>query len=188
MDKERPYWIEIDEGCRQAVAESGIVDYEWSAPFERDANMQSDCIAKAVENKVDVILISAIPGELVDSGLKKAVSAGVKVIYVDNSAEPEGIAELMTDNEEAGKTAGMTMLNALKNSGVQSGVIGVASNIPEMKNTSLRDKGFRSVFEGSAFEVAPTIYARGNPNLVVDSLKEHSDYVGFFGANQTLKI
>ena len=33
MDKERPYWIEIDEGCRQAVAESGIVDYEWSAPL-----------------------------------------------------------------------------------------------------------------------------------------------------------
>ena len=100
----------------------------------------ASCIAKAVENKVDVILISAIPGELVDSGLKKAVSAGVKVIYVDNPAEPEGIAELMTDNEAAGQVAGMTMLNALKNTGVQSGVIGIASNIPEMKNTSLRER------------------------------------------------
>ena len=185
MDKELPYWNEIDEGCRQAVNESGIVDYEWLAPFERDEVMQSECINEAVTSKAQVILVSAIPGDVVSAKLEKAGKSGVKIIYVDNPSKYAGVVSLMTDNENAGRTAGETMLRALREAGIQGGVVGVTSNSPDMLNTALRDKGFRKAFEGSSFEVAPTIYAGGNPNVVMDSVREHSDYVGFFGANQT---
>ena len=185
MDKEVPYWEEIDKGCQKAVEESGIVDYEWLGPFERDENMQCECIDKAVADGAKVILISAVPGETVNVALEKAGKAGVKIIYVDNAAKYAGVVSLMTDNENAGKTAGQTMLAALQKAGIKSGTVGIISNSPDMLNTSLRDRGFRQAFQGSGFVVAPTIYASGNPNVVMDSVKEHPDYVGFFGANQT---
>lgn len=185
MDKELPYWEEIDKGCREAVEENGVVDYEWLGPFERDENMQCECIDKAVADGANVILISAVPGEIVNAALEKASKAGIKIIYVDNAAKYAGVVALMTDNENAGKIAGQTMLAALQKAGIKSGTVGIASNSPDMLNTSLRERGFRQAFQGSGFVVAPTIYAGGNPHVVMDSVKEHPDYVGFFGANQT---
>ncbi|MBR6014169.1 MAG: substrate-binding domain-containing protein [Selenomonadaceae bacterium] len=188
MDKEVPYWEEIHEGCQKAADEFCFVNYEWQAPFERDEFLQSECIEKAVVSGADVIIISAIPGKNVNKSLEKAKKAGVKIIYVDNPAQCEGVITLATDNENAGKTAGETMLKALKDAGIQNGVIGIESNSPDMVNTSLRDKGFRKVFEGSSFVIAPTAYAAGNPNITSDDVEEHPEYVGFFGANQTATL
>lgn len=185
MDGVTPYWEEIDEGCRQAVSESGIVNYEWLAPSERDPVHQIECIDRAVADKVNAILISPVSDSGVNDSLKDAENVGIKIIYVDSTAENIGAAVLMTDNEIAGQTAGETMLRAFREAGITSGTVGVMANTPDTFNTSLRDRGFRRAFEYTAFTVAPTIYANGNPLSITESVIEHSDYVGFFGSNQT---
>lgn len=185
MDKEIPYWEKIDEGCREAVDESDIINYEWLAPFERREDMQNECIDQAVGNGANVIIISPVLSESVNKNLEQVGKAGVKIIYIDNPAEYSGVATLATDDERAGKVAAEIMMKALKEAGITSGTVGVVANTADTTNTALRDKGFRATLRNSDFQVAPTIYANGNPNVVIDSVKAHSDFVGFFATNQT---
>ena len=178
------YWKSIDEGCQKAVEELGGISYKWIAPDEHIPALQGECIDKAVADGADAILVAAISVTEINENLKKADEAGVKIIYIDSAATYEGIATLMTNNEIAGKVAGETMLKALKEAGVQSGLIGIAAVEADTQNTILRDKGFRAMFEGSNFNIAPTIYMGNDPNIVKDNLKSHPEYVAYFTTNQ----
>ena len=178
------YWNLIDEGCRNAVKEFGGINYKWIAPEKRLAPLQIECIDKAVKDGADAILISSLSVTEINSTLKKAAEAGVKIIYVDSAASYEAIATVMTDNELAGKIAGETMLQGLQEAGIQSGLIGVTAFGASAQNTMLRDKGFRSVFKNTDFTVSPTIYIGDNPDVIKNTLDNNSEYVGFFATNQ----
>ena len=188
MDKEIPYWAGIDKGCRKAVEELGGIDYKWIAPKIREPDKQSECIDKAVAEGADAILISPISAIEINASLRKATESGVKIIYVDSMASYEGVVTLATDNMVAGKIAAETMLKALKDAGIKSGTIGVATNESTSQNTILRDRGFREVFEKTDFIVAPTVYLNNNPQIVKDDVKNHLEYVGYFGANQNSTV
>ena len=178
------YWKSIDEGCQQAVKELGSINYKWIAPDEHISALQGECIDKAVARGANAILISAISMNGLNENLKRADEAGVKIIYLDSSATYESIATLMTDNEVAGKAAGETMLKALQNKGVESGVIGIAAVSESTQNTMLRSKGFREVFEGTAFNIVPTVYMENDINIIKNDIKNHPEYVGYFATNQ----
>ncbi len=183
MDNEKDsYFKLIDEGCKNALKEYDNVNYTLINPTERKAEIQGECIDKAVADGANAILISAVSKTKINENLKKAEDAGVKIIYVDSSADYEAIMTLETDNEQAGKIAGQTMLKALADAGITEGTIGVGAVNVEERNSDLRDKGFRSAFEGTNFVVAPTIY------IGSESFKENetSNYVGFFGVNQII--
>ena len=187
MDNEKDsYFKLIDEGCKNALKEYDNVNYTLINPTERKAEIQGECIDKAVAEGANAILISAVSKTEINENLKKAEDAGVKIIYVDASADYEAIMTLETDNEQAGKIAGQTMLKALSDAGISEGTIGVGAVNAEEKNSDLRDKGFRSVFEGTNFVVAPTIYI-GNESLK-DKENEISNYVGFFAVNQSVSL
>lgn len=187
-DKISPYWKALDEGCRQAADELGMVEYEWRAPAEREAVEQSICIDTAVEDGANAILISAVSKNDINASLEKAAAAGVKIIYVDDAASFEYVATLMTDNKIAGETAGETMLRAFRERNITGGTIGVVAEIPDAFNTSLRDEGFRKALADSGFTVAPTIYTGGDFQVAKKNIAEHTDYVGFFGTNQSTTL
>ena len=178
------FWKSIDKGCQAAVKEIGDVNYKWIAPDEHIAALQGECIDTAIAEGADAILVSAISLTEINENLKRADEAGIKIIYVDSAASYEGIATLMTNNELAGKAAGETMLKALREAGIQSGMIGIVSLNADTQNTALRDKGFREVLEDTAFIVTPTLYINNNINVLKDDINRHPEYVGFFGANQ----
>ena len=177
------YWKSIHEGCQQAVEELGI-NYKWLAPDEHNATLQGRCIDRAVAEGAAVILVSAISLTEINENLKRADEAGVKIIYIDSAASYDSIATLMTDNEAAGKIAGETMLKGLKEANINSGVIGVAAVGENTQNTMLRSKGFREIFENTAFIVAPTVYMNGDINIIKNDIKNHPEYVGYFATNQ----
>lgn len=184
-DKISPYWNALDEGCRQAAEELGMVEYEWRAPAERDAVEQSICIDTAVADGADAILVAAVSKTDINASLEKADKAGVKIIYVDDAASYDCVATLMTNNKIAGETAGETMLRAFRERNITGGTVGVVSEIPDAFNTFLREEGFRKAFADSGFTVAPTIYTGGDFQSAKKIISEHADYVGFFGANQS---
>ncbi|MBR2179695.1 MAG: substrate-binding domain-containing protein [Selenomonadaceae bacterium] len=178
------YWKLIDEGCRQAVKELGGINYKWIAPDEHLAALQGECIDRAVDENVNAILVSAISLTELNENLKRADEAGVKIIYIDSAATHDAVATLMTGNETAGRVAGETMLQALQKRNIESGVIGVAAVSANTQNTMLRVKGFREVFEGTNFTVAPTVYMNNDVNIIKTDVKAHPEYVGYFATNQ----
>ncbi len=184
MDQGSNYWKFLDAGCRQAAKELRCVRYRWISAVTLTVDGQRECIDRAVMEGAQAILISAASKTELDDNLRAAKEAGVRIIYVDSSASEPATATLMTNSEQAGKVAGKTMMKALADAGISSGTIGVAAIRPNVPNATLRDKGFRSVFEGSSFTVAPTFYMRENRQNIKDEVRVRPDYVGFFGSNE----
>ena len=94
----------------------------------------------------------------------------------------------MTDNEIAGETAAKTMLKAFENAGITSGTIAVAANDANTLNTSLRDRGFRKIFEDTDFEIVQTLYMSRGVQDLKNTVAAHPEYVGFFGTNQSATL
>lgn len=184
MDLVDDFWKSIDLGCRKAVSELGGIDYKWIGPDVNEDLPQRQCIEQAVEEGADAILLAASSPTGVNESLEKAAQAGVKIIYVDNAAQFDSVAFLATDNELAGMIAGETMKTALIEARITSGTIGLMVNKDNVTSTALRVKGFRKVFEGSNFNLADTFFMEDDPQRIKTFVKEHPDYIAFFGSNE----
>ena len=116
--------------------------------------------------------------------MKKADEAGVKIIYVDNAADYDGVAFLSTDNKLAGKIAAETMQKALSEAGIHSGNIATMSNKDTTISTNLRVEGFNEQLKDTNFTVAENFYMEDNPQRIVNFLRDNPDFVAFFGSNE----
>ncbi|MBR0061577.1 MAG: substrate-binding domain-containing protein [Selenomonadaceae bacterium] len=184
MDLADDFWKSIDLGCRKAVSELGGIDYKWIGPDVNEDLPQRRCIEQAVDEGADAILLAASSPRGVNESLEKAAQAGVKIIYVDNAAQFDFVAFLATDNELAGMIAGETMKTALIEARITSGTIGLMVNKDNVTSTALRVKGFRKVFEGSNFTLADTFFMEDDPQRIKTFVKDHPDYIAFFGSNE----
>ena len=187
MDQMDQHWTNVDAGCKKAAAELGNVDYKWTAPDVKDDAKQIEMINNAIANGADAILLAANGPESVNDVLKSASEAGIKIIYVDSPATfTPFVQTLSTNNEIAGKTAGETMLAALKEKGITSGKIGVISVNASTDSTVKRDNGFRSAFAGTGFELQETQYCDGDAARSKDAASAFivDGCVGIFGANE----
>ena len=184
MDSVDDFWKSIDNGCKQAVAEIGGIDYTWIGPDQNLDGPQMECIDKAVADGANAILLASSSPRGVIPSLEKAAAKGVKIVYVDNPSEFDSLAFLATDNEAAGKIAGETLKKHLEEVGITSGTIGMCANKDNVTSTNLRNQGFRSVFEGSAYTLTDIFYMEDNDQSLKDWAASHSDYVAFFGPNE----
>ena len=186
MDSMDRHWVSVDKGCKKAVSELGNVEYKWLAPDKKDDAQQIERVNTAIADSSDAILIAANGPDAIMSALEDAKSKGIKIVYVDSPANTEAEATFATDNEAAGKLAGQQMLDALKKAGKTSGKIGIVSVNSATASTVAREKGFRSVFEGSKFELLATQYSEGDAAKSQNIADNYitSGVVGLFGTNE----
>jgi len=186
MDQMDQHWVNVDKGCKKAVAELGNITYTWLAPDVKDDAKQIECINNAVAGGANAILLAANGPDAVKSALKEADAAGVKIIYVDSAADYPAIQTLATDNQAAGTTAGKQMLDAFKAAGTTAGKIGIVNVNAATASTVAREKGFRAAFEGSKFEILETQYCEGDAAKAKDIAANYitQGCVGIFGANE----
>lgn len=186
MDQMDQHWVTVDKGAKKAADELGNVDYKWFAPDVKDDAKQIESINNAIAGGADAILLAANGPDAVTAALKEAEAEGIKIIYVDSPADFPAVQTLATNNEEAGKTAGQEMLNALKEKGIESGKIGIVSVNASTDSTVQREKGFRAAFEGTGFEILETQYGDGDAAKSKDIAANYitEGVVGIFGGNE----
>lgn len=186
MDQMDQHWVNVDAGCRRAVDELGNIEYSWLAPDVKDDAKQIEAINNAVAGGAQAILLAANGPNAVTATLKEIEAEGVKIIYVDSAADYPGVQTLATDNEAAGKTAGTEMIKALEAAGTKEGKIGVVSVNAATASTVAREKGFRSAFDGTKFELLETQYGDGDAAKSKDIAANYitQGCVGIFGANE----
>lgn len=186
MDLTDSYWKSIDDGCLAAVNEIGNITYKWTGPDAHDDALQSACIDDAVADGANAILLAANSKDGVNASLQKAADAGCKIIYVDSAASYDCVTALSTDNTIAGKTAGETMINALRGKGITSGTIGVMGVTVDTASCVARENGFRQAFEGTDFTLADTVFMQDDAGNVTSAVNDglSQNYVGFFGTNE----
>ncbi|NLY44552.1 MAG: substrate-binding domain-containing protein [Tissierella sp.] len=186
MDQMDQHWVTVDGGAQKAVNELDNVDYQWLAPDVKDDAKQIESINNAIAGGADAILLAANGPDAVTSTLKEAEAEGIKIVYVDSPADFPAVQTLATNNEAAGETAGKEMLGALEAAGVNSGKIGIVSVNASTDSTVQRERGFRSAFEGTDFEILETQYADGDAARSKDVAANYitEGVVGIFGGNE----
>ena len=185
MDSIDQHWISLKEGAEKAAAELGV-QLTFMAPNTKDDALQIEQVNNAVSAGNQAIIVAANGPDAISSALKEAAAAGVKIVYVDSPANVDAEATFSTDNTAAGKTAGETMLEALKAKNITSGKIGIVNVNAATASCVARETGFRSAFEGTGFELMETQYGEGDA-AKSQSIAENyitQGVVGIFGCNE----
>lgn len=186
MDQMDQHWVTVDGGAKKAAEELGNVTYRWLAPDVKDDAKQIESINNAVASGADAILLAANGPTAVTAALREAAAAGVKIIYVDSPADFPAEQTLATDNEAAGKTAGLELKKALEAKGVTAGKIGIVNVNAATASTVQRERGFRAAFAGTGFQILETQYGEGDAAKSKDIAANYitQGVVGIFGANE----
>ena len=185
MDSIDQHWVTLNEGAQKAAEELGVT-VTFMAPNTKDDAQQIEQVNNAVAGGYQAIIVAANGPDAISSALKEATAQGVKLIYVDSPANVEAEATFSTDNTAAGKTAGETMLADLTQRGVTTGKIGIINVNAATASCVMREEGFRSAFEGTAFELLETQYGEGDA-AKSQSIAENyviQGVVGIFGCNE----
>ena len=185
MDSIDQHWITLNEGAQKAAGELGV-NVQFMSPNTKDDAQQIECVNNAVSAGAKAIIVAANGPDAISSALKEAKDKGVKIVYVDSPANVDAEATFSTDNKAAGKTAGEEMRKALEAKGVTSGKIGVINVNAATDSCVMREEGFRSAFEGSAYELLETQYGEGDA-AKSQSIAENyitQGVVGIFGCNE----
>lgn len=185
MDRIDPHWITLEEGAMKAAAELGCEVINMSPTMKNDAQ-QSQQINKAVAEHCDAIVIAANDSDAIASALREAVTAGVRIIYVDSPANVKADATFSTDNKAAGFAAGETMIAELEARGITEGNIGIV-NINDTADAAVQSEaGFREAFEGKGYTLLETQFGEGDAARSQAIAEDYitQDVVGIFGCNE----
>lgn len=189
MDKQNDFWLSMNRGSNDMAKKLVGVNYIWNAPHERDVDEQIQIFNKAVEEGADAIMLAASDPIRISDAVKEAKAKGVKIIYVDAPANEEAIVTLATDNYDAGRIAGETMIAEIEAMYIQNGSIGIVGVTLENLTTMNREKGFRDVIsEDDRFEVLNTKYTGGDVLAAEEAtrslIEENRNLVGILGTNE----
>lgn len=188
MDKMDQHWYFVNQGATDMAALAGVT-YLWDAPEKKDIDEQIKILNKAVNNGADAILLAAIDPVKISRAIEDAKAKSVKIIYVDSPAYEEAITTLSTDNYNAGRTAGDTMIAELGAIGLNRGMIGIIGVNTVTNSTMNREIGFREVIDADGrFSILETEYENGDPTASQEAanlfITVYPDVVGLFGTNE----
>ncbi len=192
MDKQTNFWEIMNQGATDMANLIGV-NYIWAAPQNRVVEEQIQIFNQAVEGGADAILLSASDPVRISSAVEDAKAKGVKIIYVDAPANEEAVVTLATENYNAGRIAGETMLSELGAAGITGGSIGIIDVAPESLNTVDRALGFRDVLSRDGrFELLDTQYV-GAAEILLEKevallINQTSNLVGLFATNENTTI
>lgn len=126
---------------------TAATEYQVSVTFEgpqseEDYATQNDMIARAVDNGVDAIVLSAIDYERSSAAVENAVRRGVKVITVDSGVRSGMVSQFIgTDNRQAGRQAAAAAVE--RTDAAEPLHIGIVNYTEATDNGKQREEGFR---------------------------------------------
>ena len=136
------FWHNVQDGVNSAATELNVsVTFE-GAVNEEDYYSQNKLIQKAIDNKADAIVLSAISYDKSSELVNEAVRNGIKVVTVDSSVDSDLVDLFIgTDNYKAGQSAAQTALEGFSDEVKIN--IGIVNVYESTQNGRDREKGFR---------------------------------------------
>lgn len=111
---------------------------------EEDYATQIKMMEKAIKDDVDAIVLSAIDYRKLVESVEAAVEAGIQVVVIDSDVDSKKVrTRISTDNYEAGKMAGETVLK-LQGDKIHLGIVNFDVNTA---NGQERESGLRKILE-----------------------------------------
>ena len=140
------FFYSMKSGVEVAATEYNV-NFTFEGPEnEEDYLTQNALIEKAVENKADVIVLSAIDYEKSASAIENAAKNGVRTITVDSGSASDAVSLFIgTDNGQAGEKAAEAAVSGF--SEMSEIRIGLVNYFESTDNGIRREEGFRRYLE-----------------------------------------
>lgn len=136
-----PYYDAIEQGIADAVAayaEKGVkITWDWDAPAQADAVVQSEKIQNAASKNPDCLCISVQDPNVIDPIISEITSAGIKVAtFTDNSMGDDYLAFAgVEDFYTHGVMLGEALAEAMNFEGEVAMLVGTLSATPHIQRT-----------------------------------------------------
>lgn len=139
------FWQDFMNGLQAGTAEYNI-DYYCEAPdSEENSSGQLALIKSAIDNDVDVLVVSAISASDASSLIEEAKSKGIYVVIVDSGVDTSKIdVQISTDNVEAGRKLAQEVINIDE----ENKYVGIINFDADAANGQEREQGFTDELDG----------------------------------------
>jgi ribose transport system substrate-binding protein len=160
-----PYWQSAAAGFSQAAQQLGI-GYTFAGPDTYDPAAERDELLRAIEKKPAGILISVADPNTVESGIYRAIDAGIPVITVDSDAPAsKRLFFIGTNNYQAGLIGGQRLMQELKGKGNV-----IVFTMPSQPNLDERLRGYKDAIQyRPEIKIAGVVDIRGDPRIAFDT-------------------
>src|SRR4051794_14369162 len=184
------FWQTMLAGAKKAGGDYGIKVGLFGPTSETDVNQQVQLVENSISRGVDAIVLASNSSDALNSAIKRARSAGIKVITADTLVTTPTEGFIGTDNKKAGEQAGARMCQLVKAQGKDSGQVLIESSVAGIQTLKDRDAGFRAGLRACPnVTVANTRYNNNDLNTaasqVNDALTANPNLVGIFADNNT---
>ncbi|UOQ49295.1 sugar-binding protein [Gracilibacillus caseinilyticus] len=177
------YWRLVGQGAKD-VEQDYDVSVAYEGPRRSNPDEQMKLLDIAIKSKVDGIIVQAINEKFLPV-INQAMSNGIPVITIDTDApKSDRLAYVGTDNYEAGKLAGDTLVEDLDG----NATVGIVTGSFDNAHHQLRVEGFKEAI-AQAPEVEIVAIEESNITRVVaeekayNMLKEHPDIDALYGTS-----
>ena len=164
-----PFWEIMSKGIKEEASKVGYSIEVYSSNNSNKTEIEN--LVKAINNKVDGIVLSPINSSSVVFLLKLAKDANIPVVISDIGTDGgEYLSYISSDNEEGSYRLGKILTSKMKELEIENGTVGIISIPQERANGKARTKGFLKALDES------NIKSTGIEQQVNFSYKETFDF------------
>ncbi|MFD0692946.1 substrate-binding domain-containing protein [Paenibacillus sp. GCM10027628] len=181
------YWQMVSAGVKAAAKEFDV-QIDITGPLsETDTDEQIRNLNDALARKPDAVILAATDYEKLAPSADQIKQSGVKLILIDTPIHSDaGESLIATDNVEAGKKIGMTLVGPRKDGPLKVLAISDRKNSMAEKD---REQGFKeAIASHPGVENAGTYYFEGTEDAAYDQVKRllslYPDIQGIAGLNE----
>jgi ribose transport system substrate-binding protein len=184
------FWQTMLAGAKKAGADYGVKVGLFGPTSETDVNQQVQLVENSISRGVDAIVLASNSSDALNSAIKRARAAGIKVVTADTQVTTTTEGFIGTDNKKAGEQAGARMCELLKAQGKTSGQVLIESSVAGIQTLKDRDGGFKSGLKACpGVTVAAPRFNNNDLNTaasqVNDALTANPNLAGVFADNNT---
>ena len=164
-----PFWEIMSKGIKEEASKVGYSIEVYSSNNSNKTEIEN--LVKAINNKVDGIVLSPINSSSAVFLLKLAKDANIPVVISDIGTDGgEYLSYISSDNEEGSYRLGKILTSKMKELEIENGTVGIVSIPQERANGKARTKGFLKALDES------NIKSTGIEQQVNFSYKETFDF------------
>ena len=164
-----PFWEIMSKGIKEVASKVGYSIEVYSSNNSNKTEIEN--LVKAINNKVDGIVLSPINSSSAVFLLKLAKDANIPVVISDIGTDGgEYLSYISSDNEEGSYRLGKILTSKMKELEIENGTVGIISIPQERANGKARTKGFLKALDES------NIKSTGIEQQVNFSYKETFDF------------
>ena len=164
-----PFWEIMSKGIKEEASKVGYSIEVYSSNNSNKTEIEN--LVKAINNKVDGIVLSPINSSSAVFLLKLAKDANIPVVISDIGTDGgEYLSYISSDNEEGSYRLGKILTSKMKELEIENGTVGIISIPQDRANGKARTKGFLKALDES------NIKTTGIEQQVNFSYKETFDF------------